>query len=192
MSRFILLLSFVAAAASPALAQPPTRTPVPTPPPAIPTIHHGDRPPIGLEDGYPSIDALVDAFLAAVHDGDVAAMHRMRMTKEEYCAIVVPGEVPRGQPPRTTFREVNDVFFGMMDSRSRYTADAIVAAFAGKTFPSRRVEMTRGTREYAWYTGHGQLRVVFTDAEGREQTLRTGWIAEVDGRFKFIGLNKED
>lgn len=173
------------------LGAPAAAAPAPPPPPA-PTIPSGDKPPIGLRGGYGSIEALVDAFLDAVQAGDTGAMHRLRLTKEEYANIIVPGEVPKGQPPRATFEKVNDVFFGMMDSRSRYTADAIVARFKGKSFTARRIEFTKGTREWAWYTGHGELRIVLTDAEGREETLRTGWIAEVDGQFKFIGLNKDD
>ena len=169
----------------------PTRTPAATPVPAVPTIHSGDRPALGLSGGAASIDALIEQFLAALKAGDTAALHRLRLTKEEYVGIIVPGEVAVGQPPRQTFEKVNDVFFGMLDSKSRYTADALVQGFQGREFVSHRLRLTEGTRPYAWYTAHGQVRLTLVDADGKESELATGWIAEVDGRFKFIALNRD-
>lgn len=186
----LVLLATAAGTGAAAAETPPPATPTAPPPDA--TIHVGERAPIGLEGGAESFDALAEQFLAAVYAGDTGAMHRLRLSKDEYVGIIVPGEVPKGQPPRATFQKVNDVFFGMLDSRSRYAADAIVSGFKGKSYPQRRVELSKGVREFAWYTAHGEVRIVFTDAQGLEHTLRTGWVAEVDGRFKFIGFNWDD
>lgn len=188
----LALLAGLVLAAGSASAQRPTRTPPPTPSPPVPTIWSGDKPPIGLSGGAASIDALLDRFVAAVTAGDKAGMHRLRLTKEEYTSIVVPGEVPKGQPPRQTFSTVNDTFFGMLDTKSRYAADAIVTGFKGKEFVSRDLVMSEKTREFAWYTAHGEVRLTLLDAAGTRHTLRTGWIAEVDGQFKFIGFNWDD
>ena len=179
-------------AAGRAEAQKPTRTPAATPPPAVPTIWTGDKPPIGLSGGAGSVDALLDLFLAAVKAGDLKTLYGLRLTKEEYTSIVVPGEVPKGQPPRQTFEKVNDVFFGMLDTRSQYAAQAIVGAFKDKEFVTREVRMTEPRREFAWYTAIGEVRIILTQADGQQSELRTGWIAEVDGQYKFIGFNWDD
>jgi hypothetical protein len=153
----------------------------------------GAKPPITLTGGAPSIDTLLDEFLAAVEQKDKDALHRLRLTKAEYTEIIVPGEVPTGQPPRQTFEQVNDVFWGMLDTKSRYTADAIVNDFGGRHYVERQLELTYGNpREWAWYTGHGEVRLRLKDETGQPYELRTGWIAEVDGRFKFIGFNWDD
>ncbi len=188
----VSILLLLAAPAAGAATPPPGGVPTPTSPPPEATIHSGARPPFGLQNGAPSLAALVETFLAAVHAGDVTALHALRLSREEYVGIIVPGEVPKGQPPRATFAKVNDLFFGMLDTKSRYAAEAIVRGFAGREFPRRRLVLSQGTREFAWYTAHGEVRVIFTDAQGIEHTLRTGWVAEVDGRFKFIGFNWDD
>ena len=179
-------------AAGRADAQKPTRTPAATQPPAVPTIWSGDKPPIGLTGGAASVDELLDRFLATVRAGDLKALQGLRLTKEEYTSIVVPGEVPKGQPPRQTFEKVNDVFFGMLDTRSQYAAQAIVGAFKDKDFVRREVRMTEPRREFAWYTAIGEVRIILTQADGQQSELRTGWIAEVDGQYKFIGFNWDD
>ena len=81
-------------------AQLPTPTPPATQPPAVPTIYTGDKPPIGLSGGADSIDALIAQFLAAVKAGDSAALHRLRVTENEYDNPILKweteawGEVP--------------------------------------------------------------------------------------------------
>jgi hypothetical protein len=147
------------------------------------------QPPRSLSGGAPSLEALIDEFLAAIEERDKEALHRLRLTKEEYTEIIVPGEVPKGQPPRQTFTEVNDVFWGILDTKSRYVADMLVSTYGGRHYVDRRLELTKGTREWAWYTGHGELRLTLSDAAGEEVQLRSGWIAEVGGRYKFIGFN---
>lgn len=150
------------------------------------------HPPRSLSGGAPSLEALVDAFLAAIEKQDHQALHRLRLTKEEYTEIIVPGAVPKGQPPRQTFAEVNDVFWGILDTKSRYVADMLVATYGGRHYVDRRLELTRGVREWAWFTGHGELRLTLSDAAGEKVQLRSGWIAEVGGRYKFIGFHSSD
>ena len=167
-----------------AAAEAPTATPA-----AAPTVWSGAKPPFGFTGGAESVDALLDQFLAAVTAGDLAALNTLRVTGEEYGNIIVPGEAPKGQQPRTTFKKVNDVFYGMLDSRSRYAAQALVDRFKGKRLVRRELRYTEGTKEWLWYTGRGEVRLVLFDDQGQRYELNTGWIAEVDGRFKFIGFN---
>lgn len=184
LARLIVACAVAAVASSVPAAEVPTATPV-----SAPTVWSGERPPFGFTGGAESVDALLDQFVAAVTAGDLDALHRLRVTKAEYANIIVPGEAPKGQPPRTTFAKVNDVFFGMLDSRSRYAAQAIVDAFKGKKIARRELTYSKGTREWLWYTGRGEVRLVLFDDQGERYELKSGWIAEVDGRFKFIGFN---
>jgi hypothetical protein len=150
-------------------------------------------PPIQLSGGAPSVDKLLDEFLDGIERKDVAALHGLRLTKEEYTQIIVPGEVPKGEPPRQTFDKVNDVFWGMLNARSRYTLDAIVNKFGGRHYVKRQLEFTESpAKEWAWYTGHGEVRLWLWDEAGLQYELRTGWIAEVGGTYKFIGFNYDN
>ena len=162
-----------------------------TPSPA-PTVWSGDKPPFGLTGGAESQEALLDQFLAGLTSGDLAALNRLRVTAEEYGSIIVPGMVTKGQQPRTTFEKANAVFFGMLDSRSRYAAQALIDRFKGKKIVRREVSFTHPTQEWAWYTARGDLFLVLFDDQGERYEMKSGWIAEVDGRFKFIGFNWKD
>ena len=181
-------------AAVPASSASDAPTPTATGTAAVPmaTVWSGDKPPFGFSGGADSLDALIDQFLAAVKAGDMDAVQRLRVTKAEYENIIVPGEAPKGQPPRQTFQKANDVFFGMLDSRSRYAAENIVDRFKGKEFVRRELELSKGTREFIWFTGRGEVRLTLFDADGNRALLKTGWAAEVDGRYKFIGFNWND
>jgi len=190
--RLTLLCILAASPAQVGAAASPTR-PAPTQTPeALATVWSGERPPFGFTGGADSVQALLDAFLAALTTGDLEALHCLRVTKEEYGGIIVPGEAPKGQPPRTTYQKVNEVFFGMLDSRSRYAARALVDRFKGRRIVRRELTYTKGTREWLWYTGRGEVRLVLFDETGERHELRTGWIAEVDGRCKFVGFNWDD
>lgn len=192
MAALALLAAICVPQSSALLAQAATPTPPATQPAAIPTIYSGDKPPIGFTGGADSIDALLDQFLAAIKAGDTAAAERLRVTKAEYCNIIVPGQVPKGESPRQTFEKTNDIYFGMMDTRSRYTLDALIKEFKDQEFVGRQLELSKGTREFAWYSAYGQVVLTLTEADGNKRTLRTGWIAAVDGRYKFIAFSRND
>ena len=149
-------------------------------------------PPIALSGGASSLESLIDEFLAAIEKRDKDALNRLRLTKDEYTEIIVPGEVPKGQTPRKTYAEVNDVFWEMLDSKSRYVADMLVAKYGGHHYVDRQLRLTKGVKEWAGYTGHGEVRLMLNDKAGEEVELRSGWIAEVGGRYKFIGFNWSD
>src|SRR5512144_729635 len=53
--------------------------------------------PIGIDGGAPSLDELLSEFLDAVERRDTEAMNRLRLTKDEYQRIIIPGTVPPGQ-----------------------------------------------------------------------------------------------
>lgn len=184
LTRRALLVGCALLASGAVAVAEPTTTPSP-----VPTVWSGEKPPAGLSGGAASIDALLDQFLAAVTAGDLEALNRLRVTDQEYGSIIVPGMVAKGEPPRATFEKVNSVFFGMLNTRSHYAAQALIDRFKGKTLTRRELSFTKGVQDWAWYTARGDTFLVVTDEQGERYEFKTGWIAEVDGRFKFIGFN---
>jgi hypothetical protein len=147
------------------------------------------RPPIGLRDGAPSVDALVDELLDAIERNDKDAMHRLRVTRDEYLQIIVPGTVEKGQAPRQVSEQPREFFWSLNDSKSRYAADNILTRFGGRKPLKHELRFSRGTTEYLWYTARGQVRLDLTYADQPlPEELRTGTIAEVDGRYKFLAF----
>ncbi len=183
-ARLITACCFLAVPSLLAAAETPASTPSPAP-----TVWSGDKPPFGFTGGADSVDALLDQFVAALTAGDLAALEPLRVTQEEYGSIIVPGMVEKGQQPRATFEKTNQVFFGMLDSRSRYAAEAFINRLKGKKIVRREVTFTKPTQEWAWYTSRGYLHLMLFDDQGESYEMNGGWIAEVDGRFKFIGFN---
>src|SRR5205814_592624 len=53
-----------------------------------------------LEGGSPSVDELVARFLDALGKKDAATLRRLRVTREEYLDIILPGTVPVGADRR--------------------------------------------------------------------------------------------
>jgi hypothetical protein len=153
------------------------------PPPAA------SQPPIGFSDGAPSIDALIDRFLSAVERRDRSALHALRVTKDEYLQIIVPGTVEKGQAPRQITDIPRQFFWSINDTKSRYAADAILDRFGGRHADAHTLRFSRGTTEYLWYVARGQVRLDlrFPD-EPLPQELSTGTIAEVNGRYKFLAF----
>jgi hypothetical protein len=151
------------------------------------------RPPIEFSGGAPSIDGLIDNFLDAVERKDSDAMHRLRVTKDEYLLIIVPGTVDEGQPPRQISEEPREFFWKLTDRKSRYAADAIVDRFGGRHFAGHDLRFSKGTTRYLWYTVRGQVRLnLHLPDDPSAYELRTGSIAEVNGRYKFLAFNWND
>jgi hypothetical protein len=154
-----------------------------SPPPAT------SRPPIGFTAGATSIDALVEQFLSAVEQQDKDALHRLRVTQDEYLQIIVPGTAEKGQPPRQITEIPRQFFWSVNDTKSRYAADAILERFGGRHAQSHELRFSRGTTEYLWYVARGQVRLnLHFVEEPLPQELSTGTIAEVDGRYKFLAF----
>ena len=53
-------------------------------------------PPITFTDGAPSVESLMDQFLDALARQDEAALTRLRVSKEEYTRIIMPGQIGGG------------------------------------------------------------------------------------------------
>ncbi|MGE0518395.1 MAG: hypothetical protein AB7N53_09370 [Candidatus Binatia bacterium] len=149
------------------------------------------QPPIPLA-GAPAREALIDEFLDALARSDRDALQRLRVSKDEYIQIIVPGNVAPGQPPLQTFEKNNEVFWTLLDTRSRMFADVLLRDYGGKRYSVQSVQFSRPAQEHPWYTAHGELRLHLVSPEGKGFVLRSGWIAEANGRWKFIGYEWDD
>ncbi|MCK6555797.1 hypothetical protein L6Q96_14665 [Candidatus Binatia bacterium] len=159
--------------------------PVPTPPSA------SARPP-ALAGGAPSIDALVDRLLAAVAANDPQQLRALRVTEEEYLGIIVPWTVPPGQAPRGTSAKSAAYMWRGLETRSDYFMQALLDEFGGHVLRRTAPSFTKEPRGFAGYTAYGKLRLDVVDADGRAGVLRSGTIVDVNGQYKFIGLNWDD
>jgi len=145
------------------------------------------RPPMALHGGARSIESLIDRFLAALEARDEEALEGLRVSEEEYRQIIVPGRVPKGAEARHPAKRNVDYFWGVMDYKSDMYAANLIRDFGGRAYTERHLELTRNANEWAWYTAHGEVRLLLVPPGGQEKyLLRTGWIVEVDGAFKFL------
>ena len=153
---------------------------------------HSPDPPITVSGGAPSIDALMEAFLAALEKQDVAALNSLRLTKDEYQGIIVPGTVPPGSAPRRVSAIVDKHFWEMLDFKSDRYVEVLLQRYGGKKFNRGEVRFTKPAQHYDWYNAWGETRQVATDVEGTEHLVTSGWIAEVRGQYKFISFQWDD
>lgn len=142
-----------------------------------------------LTDGAPSVDALLDQFLASLAANDEQALNRLRVTEQEYRRIIIPGTVKPGEQPREVAETPSVFFWQMIDQKSQDVGRLILKRYGGRAYTRKDVTYTKGVRKFAWYTALGEVRLEIEDEQGKRQTLSTGTIAEVNGTYKFIGFN---
>ncbi len=143
------------------------------------------NPPFGFSGGKDSVEELVKAYLDAIYRRDEAALRTLRVTEDEYQRIIVPGTVDRGAPPRHISETVQKYFWGQLDHKSVLYQEILFRRFADQKIERYEIVFTEEPREYDWYKAWGETRIDY------ENNLRTavpsGWIAEVDGKYKFLG-----
>lgn len=142
-----------------------------------------------LRGGAPSVDTLLDQFLHALSTKDERALHRLRVNEAEYRQIIIPGTVKPGESPRQVAEESSQFFWSMVNQKSEDVGRQLIKNFGGHHYTRGGVRFTKGSRSFAWYIAHGDVRLDLTDENGQPHELRTGTIAEVGGRYKFIGFN---
>jgi len=145
-----------------------------------------------LVNGAPSVDALLDDLLAALAAQDEQGMHRLRVSETEYREIIIPGTVKEGDPPRQVAAMPSEFFWRMLDQKSEDVGRLLMQRFGGHRYTRKELSYTKGVRKFAWYTALGEVRLHVQDENGGDHVLHTGSIAEVNGRYKFIGFNYND
>lgn len=143
-----------------------------------------------LEHGAPSVDALLARFVEALHANDWKRLRKLRMTEAEYRAIVLPGSVARGEPLRSYPDEVSRYFWQMNHAKSAYSEANLLQLFGGRRYRIVGVHWVEGEQEFATYRALRQLELsLVADGDGAQDArLRTGSIAEVNGRYTFISF----
>jgi len=145
-----------------------------------------------LSGGAASVEDLVDRLLQAIAANDEKALHALRVSEVEYRTVIVPGTVEVGEVPRRVDDTSTDLFWRMLDTKSRDFSRALLAENGGKKLVRKEVRFSKGVHRYGGYTAHGQVRVLVADAEGTERVIRSGTIAQVGERYKLISLSWDD
>jgi hypothetical protein len=182
--------SYLGVAAGREGAQSATANPAPPPPAAFIEAAQSARQ--SFADGAPSVDVLMDEFVRALSNKDIAALTRLRVNQAEYVDLIVPGMVPVGEPPRQVSEQPKQFFWQMLDTKSRYYGDTLIERFGGRTYRSHELTFSQPTKEYAWYKAHGEVRLDLQGDDDVAYHLLSGWVAEVDGKYKFIGYEWND
>ena len=166
-------------------AEPPTNTPAP-----VPTVWSGDKPPFGFTGGAESQEALIDQFLAGLTAGDLMPLNRLRVTKEEYGEHHRPRHGGQGAAAAYDLRQgQRRLLRHARQPQPLRGAGADRPLQGQEDRPPRDDASPKPIQEWLWYTAHGELRLVLFDDAGERYEMKSGWIAEVDGRYKFIGFN---
>lgn len=143
--------------------------------------------------GFKSEEQLLDEFLAALTAADQPAMDRLRVTKSEYRNVIIPGSVPLGKTMSGPLTDSKfNYFWSMLNTRSRDFGFVILKDFGGSHWHRKRYWYTKEPVQLSGYRALGQVRIAVEDGEGNQGTVRTGWIAEVAGQYKFIGFEYDD
>ncbi len=151
-----------------------------------------DTPPEHLTGGAGSLDELVALMMAALEKGDKDALHALRLTRDEYIDIIVPGYVAVGSPPREVDPKTSEFYWKLMDTKARYFADALVKKYGNRKYVSYETRLSEGVQEHPWYRDHGQLRIKALDEQQVLHHVAAGWVAEVDGVFKLHSYEYDD
>ena len=151
--------------------------------------HASTRPAtLRLQHAAPSVDALLDQFVKALARRDEQALHRLRVNEQEYRRIIIPGTVKPGEPPRQVAEEPSQFFWSMLNQKSEDLGRGMLKTRGGHTYTRKALRFTKGTRQFATYTAHGDVRLQVEDEHHDTDELRAGAIVEVAGRYKFMGF----
>lgn len=141
--------------------------------------------------GASSLDELVERFLAALRAGDADALEALRLTRDEYVHLVMPGHVPPGQPPQALSPEAAEYFYDVMDTKSRHFRTALLTRFGGRPLELHEITFEKGVAQYAGHRSHKRTALWLREADGSLVELRTGSVVERDGRFKFASYIRD-
>jgi hypothetical protein len=144
-----------------------------------------------LQNSAPSIEVLVERFLAAIAAQDRQALHHLRVTEAEYLETILPGNVPKGQALRDWPADVKRFYWNLLNDKSAVYEAHLLTVFGGRRYRAKSMAYDKGTQEYATYNAYKQLRLELEDSEGTSMRLATGSIAEVNGKFKFISFVRD-
>lgn len=144
----------------------------------------GDRP-AGLKGGYDSIDALIGAFLGALHARDMRGIGELMVTRDEYRDLLFPHFQAGKEGDPVEFH------WTLLSTKSVSGVRAAVKEHGGRELELLGVRFKSETRDYGPFrlTGRPRLQVrqVSTGETGELRVL--GSIVELEGQYKFLSFN---
>lgn len=141
-----------------------------------------------LIDAAPSIEVLLDRFLTALAENDAEALHRLRVTEDEYLTFVLPGSAQPGEPPQTLDAQSKKFAWDMLNTKSHYAGVALLQGHGGKRYRLKEVRYLKGHQQYLWYDAYKVAALTVESENGTEGEITLGSIAHVGDEYKFIGL----
>ncbi|HYD50689.1 MAG TPA: hypothetical protein VEB21_20195 [Terriglobales bacterium] len=139
-----------------------------------------------------SPEELADRLLAALSAGDSTALHALRVSREQYLELIVPGTIEPGEPLRQVSMGTADLFWRQLDQKSRDFGDLLFERYGGKRYRRLSLSYTAPSKHYGGYQAVGETRIVASDETGAHHTIASGWIAVLDGGCKWIGFEWDD
>ena len=147
-----------------------------------------------IPGGFRDREVLVDRFLAALSANDKDALLALLVPADFYRDVIIPGTVAPDQPARQWSEKSRQFFTDNFFHKSSLYADVLLKDWGGRELMRKKISFTRPTQTYKWYTADGELRVevdAVPPTDG-EPVVRTGFIAEINGTYKFIGFLHDD
>jgi hypothetical protein len=143
-------------------------------------------------EAEPSIDSLVEKFRHALETKDKQLLRQLRVTRNEYLDIIMPGSVDEGQPRAAYNDTAKNYFWGILNGKSIYVEANLLYDFGGRQLKVTSVEYRRGIKRYRDYTAYKQLMLTIDDGSGNPpEHMKIGSIAEINGQYKFISYVRE-
>lgn len=141
-----------------------------------------------LTDAAPSIEVLLDRLLKALAANDAEALHRLRVTKDEYLTFVLPGSAKPGEPPQALDAQSSQFAWDMLNTKSHYAGVALLNGHGGKRYRLEEVRYLKGHQQYLWYDAYKVAELTVESEDGTEGAITLGSIVHIGGEYKFIGL----
>src|SRR5262245_61201077 len=82
-----------------------------------------------LQHGAPSIDKLIDEFVAAINDRDKTKLRDLRVSQDEYVGLILPGSVDPGERRPQYNQEEAEYLWGMLNGKSIYVEANLIASY---------------------------------------------------------------
>jgi len=144
-----------------------------------------------LSNSFSSRAELLDKFLEALRAKDAAALNRLRVTEDEYRSFFIPASVKEGAELQLPSERTSKFYWDLLNTKSLYTADAMLRGFGGRTYTLKGVEYDKGPKTYAFYRADRATVLNVEDEEGKSQEIKVGSIVDVNGQFKFMSFSGE-
>ena len=143
----------------------------------------GDAGPSPLHRTFESPEALAEAVLAALADGDNAVLEALPLSELEFRTVVWP-ELPSSLPERGL---PFDYVWGDLHQKSTNSMRRLIDRHGGKRYALAGLTFAGETTAYETYRVHRETLLTVRDDAGNQHELALfGSILERDGDFKLF------